>query len=237
VFTVLRKKEVNFPSQNPFSVINGNDLIMRVTKDPKVRRQELIDIAEKLFVERGYENVAVSDIVKAAHVAQGTFYWYFKSKEAIFAAITDRAIEFLIKRIWDIANDKTLSGVQKLVSIFCNQIFDGQTKGLAGAFYDPAYAKLHTGWERLPEAINAPITQIIKQGIAEGTFNTSYPEEAASAYVGIFALLMQDAKKFDPKSEVMARKFAALFDFIEKILCASQGCVLGAFLERNVPPV
>jgi len=210
---------------------------MRVTKDPKVRRQELIDIAEKLFVERGYENVAVSEIVKAAHVAQGTFYWYFESKEAILAAINDRAIDFLIKRIWDIANDKTLSGVQKLVSIFCNQIFDGQTKGLDRVFNDPANAKLHIMWERLPEAINAPITQIIKQGIAEGTFNTPYPEEAASAYLGIFTLLMQDAKKFDPKSEVMARKFAALFDFIEKILGASQGCALRAFLERNVPPV
>jgi len=209
---------------------------MRVTKDPKVRRQELIDIAEKLFVERGYEKVAVSDIVKAAHVAQGTFYWYFESKEAIFVAITDRAIDFLIKRIWDIANDKTLSGVQKLVSIFCNQIFDGQTKGLAGAFHDPANAKLHIMWERLPLAINAPVTQIVKQGIAEGTFNTHYPEEAARAYLGIFAILMQDAEKFDPKSEVMARKFAALFDFIEKILGASKGCVFSAFLERNVSP-
>ena len=79
--------------------------------------------------------------------------------------------------------------------------------------------------------------ELKKQGIAEGTFNTSYPEEAASAYLGLFTLLMQDAKKFDPKSEVMARKFAALFDFIEKILGASQGCVLRAFLERNVPPV
>jgi AcrR family transcriptional regulator len=226
-----------FSSQNPFSVLDGNDLIMRVTKDPKVRRQELIDIAEKLFVERGYENVAVSDIVKAAHVAQGTFYWYFESKEAILEAITDRVIDFLINRIWGIANDKTLSGVEKLVSIFCNQIFDGQTKGLDRVFNDPASAKLLFRWERLTEATNAPITQIINQGIAEGTFNTPYPEEAARAYLGLFTFLMQDAKKFDPKSEVMARKFAALFDFIEKILGASQGCVFKAFLEVNVPPL
>lgn len=37
---------------------------MRVTKDPEIRRKELMDVAEELFLENGYEETAVSDIVK-----------------------------------------------------------------------------------------------------------------------------------------------------------------------------
>jgi AcrR family transcriptional regulator len=205
---------------------------MRVTKDPEVRRRELIEIAEKLFLERGYENVTVSDIVRTAGVAQGTFYYYFESKEAMLSAITDKTVDFLIKRVWDIANDKHLSGVQKLVSIFGGTP-ESQRRGITKVIEEPANAHLHFKFEGFPDKTNEPITQIIKQGIAEGTFNTPYPEEAARAYLGIFLLVLQGADKLDPKSEALARKGAAAFDFIEKILGASPGVVFRAFMEIN----
>ncbi|WP_146551721.1 TetR/AcrR family transcriptional regulator [Rummeliibacillus sp. SL167] len=47
------------------------------------REQQLIKIALELFATIGYENTKISDIVAKANVSQGTFYWYFKSKEAI----------------------------------------------------------------------------------------------------------------------------------------------------------
>jgi AcrR family transcriptional regulator len=42
-------------------------------KDPETRRGELIDAAEELFLASGYEDTAVSDIVRKIGVAQGTF--------------------------------------------------------------------------------------------------------------------------------------------------------------------
>ena len=50
-------------------------------------KQKLINSAVKLFSQKGYFNTKVSDIVKDAGVAQGTFYLYFKSKEDIFLEI------------------------------------------------------------------------------------------------------------------------------------------------------
>ncbi len=47
------------------------------------RREQILEVALKQFSDDGYHKTKVSDIVKAAGVAQGTFYWYFKSKEAI----------------------------------------------------------------------------------------------------------------------------------------------------------
>ena len=62
---------------------------MRVTKEPEVRKQEILDTALKLFGENGYEKTSISDIAKAIGIAQGLCYRYFPSKEALF----DSAIE------------------------------------------------------------------------------------------------------------------------------------------------
>ena len=48
------------------------------------RRGQILTAALRVFAERGYHGAAVSDLVKAAGVARGTFYLYFDSKEAIF---------------------------------------------------------------------------------------------------------------------------------------------------------
>ena len=50
---------------------------------PADRRGQILEIALQLFAENGYHKTKVSDIVREAGVAQGTFYWYFKSKEEI----------------------------------------------------------------------------------------------------------------------------------------------------------
>ena len=54
---------------------------MRVTKEPEVRKQEILDTALKLFGENGYEKTSITDIAKAIGVAQGLCYRYFPSKK------------------------------------------------------------------------------------------------------------------------------------------------------------
>lgn len=51
--------------------------------DTPDKRTKLLRAALHLFATRGYHVSKVSDIVKEAGVAQGTFYWYFSSKEEI----------------------------------------------------------------------------------------------------------------------------------------------------------
>jgi AcrR family transcriptional regulator len=48
------------------------------------RKQQLLDAAARLFAEQGYASTRVVDIVDAAGVAKGLFYWYFENKEALF---------------------------------------------------------------------------------------------------------------------------------------------------------
>jgi AcrR family transcriptional regulator len=51
------------------------------------RKQQLVDCAAQLFAERGYAETRIIDIVEAAGVAKGLFYWYFENKEALFAEL------------------------------------------------------------------------------------------------------------------------------------------------------
>lgn len=50
-------------------------------------RQKLLDAAEAVFGELGYERASIVEITRAAGVAQGTFYVYFPSKKAVFVEL------------------------------------------------------------------------------------------------------------------------------------------------------
>ncbi|MGQ0430836.1 MAG: TetR/AcrR family transcriptional regulator [Microthrixaceae bacterium] len=61
----------------------------RLTAQGIERKQQLLDRAAELFAERGYAETRVIDIVRAAGVAKGLFYWYFDNKEAVFKELAE----------------------------------------------------------------------------------------------------------------------------------------------------
>ncbi|WP_339305597.1 TetR/AcrR family transcriptional regulator [Paenibacillus sp. FSL R5-0519] len=63
------------------------------------RRDQIIRIAMERFATQGYHQTKISDIVREAGVAQGTFYWHFKSKEAIASEIILTGKEELLEAI------------------------------------------------------------------------------------------------------------------------------------------
>lgn len=58
-------------------------------------REKIIDIASKSFSKYGYDKTRMDDVAISADVAKGTLYLYFKSKEDLFTAISERNIEKL----------------------------------------------------------------------------------------------------------------------------------------------
>ena len=86
----------------------------RISKDPEERRIEIIKAAERLFNEKGFSNTAVSDIVKSIGVAQGTFYYYFKSKDDVFNAIVEKFLDESMAGITEIAKHEKLGTREKI---------------------------------------------------------------------------------------------------------------------------
>jgi AcrR family transcriptional regulator len=57
----------------------------RLTEQGRERREQLLAAAGELFAERGYQATRIADICDRAGAAKGLFYWYFDTKEALFA--------------------------------------------------------------------------------------------------------------------------------------------------------
>ncbi len=60
-------------------------------------RQRIVDAADHLFYSRGYNQTSFSDISDETGIPRGNFYYYFKTKEDILAAVVDaRLVEFRV---------------------------------------------------------------------------------------------------------------------------------------------
>jgi AcrR family transcriptional regulator len=69
----------------------------RLKKDAK--RTALMQAAVRVFAEKGYHAATIRDIVAAAGVAVGTFYFYFPDKETLFVYLYEETAEFLLQAI------------------------------------------------------------------------------------------------------------------------------------------
>ncbi len=69
------------------------------TKPAEVRLEELMNAAETLFLEKGFDATTVSDIVKQAGVAKGTYYHYFTAKTDILDALRTRYMDWYIDKV------------------------------------------------------------------------------------------------------------------------------------------
>jgi AcrR family transcriptional regulator len=100
---------------------------MRVTKDPEIRKQEILEIALLLFEERGIQKTAMSDIAAKAGVAKGLLYYYYRSKEDLLAEVIEVFSKDVDGRIGAILANGALDFYQKLgavVALFFGAITD-----------------------------------------------------------------------------------------------------------------
>lgn len=77
------------------------------------RKQQLLDAAEELFTSKGYANTRIADICAAAGVAKGLFYWYFPTKEGLFAELV-RSMRLHLRRAQAAAMDPSADAVTRI---------------------------------------------------------------------------------------------------------------------------
>jgi len=78
-------------------------------KPPEIRKQELVDIALRLFLQRGYENVSVKDILDEIQGQRGMFYHYFKDKRDIYRFVMEQFTKTAVNGYKVLLSDKQLT--------------------------------------------------------------------------------------------------------------------------------
>lgn len=154
-------------------------MMKRIVKDPAERRKELIDAAESLFAKKGYEDTAVSDIVKKIKVGQGTFYHYFKSKEEILEAVAEKIAAPIAENVRKIEKGNE-DPATKVNSILNSILEAGNSEtGFMKLMHHKGNYLLHDKLEEALEArISPSIAEVISKGMDEGVFNMKYPRES-----------------------------------------------------------
>lgn len=83
--------------------------MQRITKDPEIRRQEIVDAAIRLFIEKGYDQTSMLDITNSINVSPGLCYRYFKSKEEIYKVALNSYVNQGVNYFLTLLGDKEQS--------------------------------------------------------------------------------------------------------------------------------
>lgn len=95
----------------------------KTRKKKDAKRTAMMQAAVKVFAEKGYHSATVRDVVSAANVAIGTFYFYFPDKETLFGYLYEETADFLLQTIQQaVGQQKTLprqigAAVQSYVNV------------------------------------------------------------------------------------------------------------------------
>lgn len=203
----------------------------RVSKSPEERRRELMDCAENLFIEKGFQATMVSDIVKKLGVAQGTFYYYFKSKDEILNA--------LIERDWDNFLQDTKIRLTKV-----NNGYQEELKTILGSLFTPVKGNIgikkyfvegtdnqdiiedfHRHFDEIRVKVFLPeIKRVVLGGIDEGIFiPLKHTEEIIEAiFYGINTYMHIYAPSFN-NLETFKKKISGLEELLEIVLGVPKG--------------
>ncbi len=157
----------------------------RTVKDHDSRRKEILDVAQQLFYQKGYEQTSIQDLLTAVGIAKGTFYHYFDSKQALLVELTDRIAVEAIGIVEALVKDATLPALEKFTQIYLQTHqwkveHRGFMLDLMRMFYRDENLRLRYQLMRASTEQFIPLlTKVIEQGVAEGVFVTPYPQAVA----------------------------------------------------------
>ncbi|WP_339205654.1 TetR/AcrR family transcriptional regulator [Paenibacillus sp. FSL K6-3182] len=189
----------------------------RVNKKPEIRRAEIIEASLELFRENGYNQTAVDDIVNKLGIAKGTFYYHFKTKYDIMIAIVERLAEEKVNMVKVLAETEGMTVEAKMYTILWEQPYEDESK-IIEFLHHEHNASIHQ--KVLVQAVqdSAPyVTQILNQGMAEGTFQIQDPQETAE-FILVGINFMFDPGIFLWSEDIVERKKLAFTRIIERML-------------------
>lgn len=196
-------------------------------KEAEERKNEIIDAADELFSQKGYDGTSTNDIIKKVGIARGTLYHHFKSKEDIMDALIERYSDRLLGAAQEIATDKSIPVVERLIEVVMAMNLSGKSsKEIMEQIHKPQNALMHQKIQKVIFNEVPPIlTEIIREGIEQGMFNTSFPYECMEMVV-IYATAIFDGDMVTLTDEERWSRVLAFIHNLERLLGAESGSLM-----------
>jgi len=197
---------------------------MRIVKDAEVRKNEILDAADELFAQKGYDGTSTNDILEKVGIARGTLYHHFKSKEEIMDALIERYSLRLLSKAKEIAEDRSIPIVERIIRVVMALNFSGgSSRQIMEHIHKPQNALMHRKLERVVIRSVTPIMAgIIREGVEQGIFHTPYPYECMEMVV-VYANTVFDDDMVPITDEERVARIQALIFHVERMLGARSG--------------
>lgn len=191
---------------------------MARNKYPEVTVERILDVSQRLFLEKGYENTTIQDIVdELGGLTKGAVYHHFKSKEEIMDAVGDRM--FFSNNPFEAVRGRTdLNGLQKLrEAVRLNQSDEEQVRLTAQSIPIAKSPRLLQEMIVSNRKVLTPyFLELIEEGNRDGSMHTAYPREIAELLPLLTSLWLLPSV-FPASREQMKRKFLFLGEMLEKM--------------------
>lgn len=168
---------------------------MARNKYPEETVRRILDVAEELFMTKGYEHTTMADIVDGlGGLTKGAVYHHFKSKEDIFEAVFERANRPVLERSDAIMADRSLTGLEKLRALD-RASSEGPSADMWHAMRpssDPIQNAriLAREYADLFETAHQYVEPAIREGVADGSIAALHPRETAEVLLLLANLWM-----------------------------------------------
>jgi AcrR family transcriptional regulator len=170
----------------------GGDIVAD-NRDSEERRNEFVDAAEKLFRENGIVDTTISAIVKEMDVAKGLFYYYFKSKDDVIDAISEKYNEVFNEMMYASMDSKSdyESRLHQFVANTVNSFRDLDNKLSTDDDVDLSQLSMRSIDEAKSNAI-AALVSMFEEGNENDELMLEHPKYYADILIsGIIELVQQ----------------------------------------------
>lgn len=212
----------------------------RVIKPPEIRSAELLDCAQRLFFEHGYDNTTVNDIIREAGLSKGAFYHYFASKEALLGALTARLARDSLAELQPLLNDPSLDGIGRLNALFAGsqrlnvELAPQLRKTFFVVFRPENLALFHRVDQAARELAKPIITDLLRKGSEKGILDVPDPEAFAEMFLQLRltfrdvmyrALLQAEQGKIDDAARLLDDRLRLYGIAIDRLLKLPDGTI------------
>ena len=191
---------------------------MSRNKYPEETVERILDTAQRLFLEKGYEQTTIQDITdNLGGLTKGAIYHHFKSKEEIIDAVSDRMF-FANNPFEAVRGRKDLNGLQKLrETIRLNQSDQERTNLTIQSIPVCKNPRLLMEMINSNRKILTPYYQeLLEEGNRDGSIHTKYAKEIAELMPLLTSLWMLPSV-FPGSKEDTKHKFLFIGEMLEKM--------------------
>lgn len=156
------------------------------------RKNQILDAAMNIFAKMGFHKARMDDVAQESGLSKGALYWYFKSKDAIIAAILERLFNLALKDLKRLEQAGEGS-VRDGLMVYTQQllVFMDRMKPLLPMMYE-FYALM--GRQKMMQQFArgyyseyiGVMSKVIQHGVEQGEFKEVDPVDVAATFVALF---------------------------------------------------